>query len=655
MRLRKMLLLSAVFCGFISNAQTKELDPKLADKWLVTIDGDTVTAGEFWYVFNKNAKADEVVTKDSLNNYRKLYNKFLLRVQEAKNLGYDTTDKFKKEFEGYKNQLAESYLKDKSVTEKLVEEAFERTQSDVEASHILIGIPSNSTPSDTIVAYKKIQKIRKRALNGEDFGKLAKEYSTDPSAKQNAGYLGYFSAFRMVYPFENAAFNTPVGEISQPFRTRFGYHIVKVSNKRKAVGEIKVAHIMTIVKSDMSAAKKKAAEENIREIYAKLQAGEHFRTLARKFSEDMNTASKGGELPWFGPSKFVPEFENAAFALENNEDYSEPIKSAYGWHIIKRLDRKEPAGFDEVRSDIKQKVSRSDRAELSETSVLNRIKKDYGFKENRKGIDGFYKYCDSTIITAKWQAPSASKLKTNMFDFDGKSYTQLDFAEHLSKTLTPKRGGDYKKLVNTTYEMWIKNLLKDKERSMLAQKYPDYVRLLKEYKEGIILFDLTSEKVWNKSVSDTAGLRAFHAANKDDWKWDERMDGTVYKCIDFVTAKKVRRFLKKKKDDVFILDTINHASKLNVRVEAGIYQAKDRADLEGVTFKKGISKVFEKDGSFIVLKVNNVIPVQPKDLSEVRGVVTAKYQDYLMKAWIKELGDKYKIEYNEEVFNKLIP
>lgn len=162
MRLRKMLLLSAVFCGFISNAQTKELDPKLADKWLVTIDGDTVTAGEFWYVFNKNAKADEVVTKDSLNNYRKLYNKFLLRVQEAKNLGYDTTDKFKKEFEGYKNQLAESYLKDKSVTEKLVEEAFERTQTDVEASHILIGIPSNSTPSDTISAYKKIQKIRKK-------------------------------------------------------------------------------------------------------------------------------------------------------------------------------------------------------------------------------------------------------------------------------------------------------------------------------------------------------------------------------------------------------------------------------------------------------------------------------------------------------------
>ncbi len=655
MRLRKMLFLSAVLCGFISNAQTKELDANLADKWLVTIDGDTITAGEFWYVFNKNAKADEVITKDSLYNYRKLYNKFLLRVQEAKNLGYDTTSKFKKEFEGYKNQLAESYLKDKSVTEGLVQEAYERSQFDVEASHILIGIKNNLAPSDTIEAFKKIQKIRKRALNGEDFSKLAKEFSTDPSAKQNGGYLGYFSAFRMVYPFENAAYKTPVGQISEPFRTRFGYHIVKVSDKRKAVGEIKVAHIMTVVKDDMPEAKKKAAKENIDEIYQKLEAGETFMSLARKFSEDMNTASKGGELPWFGPSKFVPEFENAAFAIEKNGDYTKPIKTAYGWHIIKRIDRKEPAPFDEIKNDIKQKVSRSDRAELSKTSVLNRIKKDYNFEENRKGIDGFFKYCDSTILSAKWVPSTPGKLKTLMFKFDGKSYTQNDFANYLTKTLTPRRGGDYKRIVNNSYNMWIENILKDKERSMLMDKYPDYGRLLKEYKEGIILFDLTSERVWNKSVSGTSGLRAFHETNKNEWTWDERMDGTVYKCIDAATAKKVRKFLKKKKDDVFILDTINHASKLNVRVEAGIYQAADRTDLDGVKFKKGISKVFEKDGSFIVLKVNNIIPVQPKKLSEVRGVVTAKYQDFLMKEWIKELGDKYKIVYNEEVFNQLIP
>jgi len=251
MKFKKLLFISAVFCGFAVNAQNKELDPDLAKQWLVTIEDDTISAGDFWYVFNKNAAPDEIVTKDSLKNYRELYDKFLLRVHEAKELGYDTTAKFLKEFNGYKDQLAESYLKDKNVTESLVKEAYERSQTDVEASHILIGLKYNGLPHDTMDAYKKIMKIKKMADNGEDFSKLAKEYSTDSSAKENGGYLGFFSAFRMVYPFENAAFNTPVGEVSNPFRTRFGYHIVKVHSKRKAVGEIKVAHIMTVVKPEM--------------------------------------------------------------------------------------------------------------------------------------------------------------------------------------------------------------------------------------------------------------------------------------------------------------------------------------------------------------------------------------------------------------------
>ncbi len=655
MKFKKLLLISTVFCGFAVNAQNKELDPELAKQWLVTIENDTISAGDFWYVFNKNAAPDEVVTKDSLKNYRELYDKFLLRVHEAKELGYDTTAKFLKEFNGYKDQLAESYLKDKNVTESLVKEAYERSQTDVEASHILIGLKYNGLPHDTMDAYKKIMKIKKMADNGEDFSKLAKEYSTDPSVKENGGYLGFFSAFRMVYPFENAAFNTPVGEVSNPFRTRFGYHIVKVHSKRKAVGEIKVAHIMTVVKPEMSEEKKKAAEENIREIYAKLQAGENFATLARKFSEDMNTANKGGDLPWFGPSKFVPEFENAAFALDSNGAYSEPVKTPYGWHIIKRMNKKELGSFEDTKGEIKVKVSRSDRAELSKTAVLESIKKKYGFKEYRSGIDKFYKFCDTTIVSGKWKAPSANKLKAKMFEFNGEVYTQKDFADHLTKTLVPKRGGDYRRLVAYSYDQWIEGLLTDYKKSRLMEEEPDYSRLLKEYKEGIILFELTSEKVWNKSVSDTAGLRAFHEENKKQWLWDERMVGTVYKCIDETTAKKVRKYLKRKKDDVFILENINVDSKLNVRVEAGTYQAKDRTELEGLTFSPGLTKVFEKNGSWIVLKVDKVLPVEPKSLNDIRGKVAAKYQDYLMEKWIEELRGKYKIVYNEKIFNQLVP
>lgn len=647
------LLLNSSF-GILTAQNAKQFNPDVSGKWLAVIKGDSVYADEFWYNFTKNAKPNEEINRDSLDRYRTLFTNFLLRVQQAKDLGMDTTEKFLKEFEGYKNQLAESYLKDDKVTDKLVKEAYERSQFDIEASHILIGTNYHALPSDTMAAYKTALKVKKLAEQGKDFKELAKKYSTDPSAQENEGYLGYFGVFRMVYPFESAAYNTKVGELSDVFRTNFGYHIVKVHNKRKAVGEIKVAHIMTVVRPDMSDKKKQDAEDNINEIYEKLKKGESFRILARKFSEDLNTASKGGELPWFGPSKFVPEFENAAFALDSNGAFSKPIKTIYGWHIIKRIDRKEIDSFEKMEAGLKGQVARSDRAELSEDAVIKKIKEAYDFKEWRSGIDGFYKYCDTTIITGKWTAPADKKLKAKMFKFNDQVYTQKDFADYLSSKLVTKRGGDYRRLVNYTYESWMEELLKDFEKSQLENKYPDYKRLLKEYKEGIILFDLTSEKVWNKSVKDTAGLKAFYEANKTNWKWDERMEGVVYKCIDEATAKKVRKYLKKGKDDVFILEEINQDSKLNVRVEAGVYQKKDRPELAPFNFDKKVSKVEKVNESWVVIKVNKVIPAGPKELSAIRGMVTAKYQDYLMEEWLKELKNTYEVQYNEKVYKQLI-
>ncbi|MAW66237.1 MAG: peptidylprolyl isomerase [Flavobacteriales bacterium] len=654
MRFNTLLFLAFSFLAIGSKAQVSQLKPELASQWLVAIGGDTISAGDFWYVYNKNSDPEKIITKDSLLSYRKLYDKFLLKVKEAKTLGYDTTSKFMKEFKGYKNQLADSYLKDKNVTKNLVKEAYDRMLFDVEASHILISIPNLSMPSDTLSAFKKAIEVKKLAESGSDFSELAKKYSADPSAISNGGYLGYFSVFRMVYPFETAAYTTEVGKISNPFKTRFGYHIVKVHKKRKAVGEIKVAHILTVSRDDMSPEKQKAAEKNIYDIYSRLQKGEEdFAVLAKKFSEDMSSATSGGNLDWFGPSKFVPEFENAAFSLESNGDYSKPIKTVYGWHIIKRLDRKGVKSFKDSEIDLKTKVARSDRAELSETFVLNKIKSEYNFKEYRKGIDTFYKYCDSTLITSEWKVPESKKLKTKMFDFNGVTYTQKDFAEYLKNTLVPKRGGNYQRIVTYSYNRWIENMLRDFEKSQLPFKKPDYVRLLKEYREGIILFDLSSERIWNKSITDTAGLRDFYNKKASKWQWDERMNGTVYKCINQETANLVRGYLKKNKDDVFILEKINKESTLNVRVEAGIYQAKDRPDLVGVSFKKGISKVYESNGQYIVLKVNEILPVENKNLNEVRGSVAAKYQDYLMKEWITELRAKYKIVYNEDVFNQL--
>lgn len=657
MKYQNNLLLAILLMVFsVVNAEKNvlKIDEKLSDKWLVAIEGDTTTAGDFWYLFNKNNFDKTIPNIDSLNNYRELYSKFLLKVKDASERGLDTTKKFLKEFEGYKNQLAESYLKDKSVTKSLVKEAYSRSLEDVEASHILINVQYHALPQDTLVAYKKALKVQKLARKGGDFSALAKKYSGDPSAQLNGGYLGFFTAFKMVYPFENAAYNTKIGEVSKITRTRFGYHVLKVISKRKAIGEIKVAHIMMIIKDDMEQSRKIAAKDRAYEVFEKLNKGASFDELAQKFSEDQQTKGKGGELPWFGAGKFVPEFETAAFKLINKGDYSKPIKTKYGWHIIKLLDKKQPKSFNDSESELKSKVARSDRAEKSDESVLKRIKTEYNFKENRDGIDSFFDFCDSTLLSGKWKIPKDKKMKTLMFSFAGESYTQKEFAIYLSKKLSTRKGGDYKHLVNLSYDTWQKTIVINHEKTNLGAKYPDYLRLLKEYRDGIILFELTDQMVWSKALKDTSGLKAFHEKNLSKWTWDERIKGTVYKCADLSTATLVRKYLKKGKDDVFILENINKESKLNVRVEAGFFQRKERPEIGDLKFEKGVSKITEVKGVFSVLKVKEVVPATNKSLKEVKGLVAAKYQDYLMKEWLNTLSSKYKLEYNESVYKQLV-
>ncbi|MCB0381655.1 MAG: peptidylprolyl isomerase, partial [Flavobacteriales bacterium] len=284
------LLLSAVL---VSKAQ--QTDPVL-----LKIDNKAVTLSEFDAIFKKNNTKETVITEESVNEYLDLYIKFKLKVREAENLGLDTSASFKSELEGYRKQLIQPYLTDREVSEALIEEAYERMKYDVNASHILINVDENALPKDTLIAYNQILKIRDRILKGEDFGTVAVETSNDPSSKTNKGNLGYFNALHMVYPFESAAYNLKVGDISMPVRTRFGYHIIKLNDKRAARGNIKVAHIMIQGSKDLDEETLKNKKQKIDEIYAKLLTDKtQFGELAQQFSDDKGSAARNGELPPF--------------------------------------------------------------------------------------------------------------------------------------------------------------------------------------------------------------------------------------------------------------------------------------------------------------------------------------------------------------------
>ncbi len=639
----KLLFITAIAATISFSSFAQKGEPVI-----LTVAGEPVTKSDFLYVYNKNNSNGAAIDKKSPADYMELYINFKLKVKEAMDEGMDTAKAFKQEFSGYQKQLAQPYLTDKSVTENLIKEAYERMKTDVRASHILIKVSAEALPKDTLAAWNKISEIRKRVLKGDDFSKLAKELSDDPSAKDNGGDLGYFTSMRMIYPFENGAYNTPVGEISQPVRTKFGYHIIKVVDKRASQGEVKVAHIMIKALKDSGIKTTDAAEAKANEIYTKLQAGGDFAELCKQFSDDKSNSKKGGELNWFGSGQMVPEFENASFALKNKGDYSKPVNTDYGWHIIKLLDKKGLPEFKEMEADLKQKIAKDSRSQMSRTAVINKIKSEYKFKEITKAKEEFYAVVDTNIFNGKWSADKAKGLEKEMFRLNDTKYTQKDFAQYLASHQAKRPKIEIQLYVDNIYKQFVDDQAISYEESKLAGKYTDYRMLLNEYRDGILLFNHMEQKVWKKAQTDTVGLQKFYDANKDKFQWEQRLEAKLFICKNDSVATAVKKMIEVGKSADEMLTEINKTSKLNLKVEEGKYTKNENDYLDEVKWNKGTQTV-KKDGQTIIVIVNDIIPPGPKTLKEARGLVTTAYQDFLEKEWIKELRSKYKVEVNKEV------
>jgi len=651
----KKIVLVLLVSVSIFTLKAQEKDPVL-----LTIGGNNVNLSEFNAIFNKN-KNNETVNEAATNEYLDLYIKFKLKVREAEALGYDTLPKFINELKGYRNQLAQPYLTDKDVTEALIKEAYDRMKEDIRASHILIGFREDASPADTLEAYNKIVKARKRIIAGEDFVKVAKEVSTDPSAQKNGGDLGYFSALHMVYPFETAAYTTKVGEVSMPIRTKFGYHIVKVVDKRAARGLIKTSHIM--IKADKNDPEDQLAakKQKIDEIYQKLSdENQDFASLAKQFSDDQGSARRGGELPEFNTGKMVEEFENAAYALTKDGDISKPIRTDFGWHIIKRISLKDLESYDELYNSIKAKVSRDSRSNKSKEALLNKIKAENGFVENIKERDDFYKLVNKDVyLKGEWKASNASKHNKLMFGFyakDGEKveYTQSDFALFIENN-KPKGKTDANMVteINRMYSAILEKTAIDFKDTRLSKTNEEFRLLMKEYRDGILLFDLTDEKVWSKAVKDSAGLYEFYEKNKTKYMWGERVEATLYVCNDAEIAAKVDKILRKKSKKGYtnkeILDMVNTDSQLALKIEEGKYSKGDNDDVDKATWTKNTKSTINNDKSVTIVEVKTLIAPQPKELNEIKGLITSDYQNYLEEEWVKELKGKYKVEVNKEV------
>lgn len=651
--MKNIAALSLVSLSLFAGAQQTDKNATV-----FTIAGQPVTVGEFEYVYTKNNINNQAdYSEKSLTEYLKLYENFRLKVKEAETLQLDTISALKNELEGYRKQLAKSYLTDREITEQLIKEAYDRSLKEVNTAHILIKCDENANPADTLAAYKKALDIRKRLEKGEDFGKLALDFSADPSAKQNKGDIGYFTVFQTVYPFESGAYNTKVGELSEPVRTIYGYHIIKTLGERPAQGEIHVAHILKKLPENASETQKKALKTTLDSIYNLIESKSiSFEDAVIAFSDDRTSKSKQGELAWFGVGRMVPEFEAAAFALKTDGDISKPVQTIYGWHIIKRLERKEILPFSEVKNDFKKKVERDSRSQVAKDKLIERIKKENNYTENVAAKKAFYSAVDSSL-TQGFLKTDSQKLKTaTLFTMGGTNYTTTDFAKYVEKIAKRRNDKNKEQLLHEYYENFVTQKALELEESQLDTKKPEFANLLREYRDGILLFELTDRKVWGYALKDTAGLEKFHEANKEKYMWKERISVEIFNASGEKIAKEAYKLAKKGKEAGDIQLKLNSKNpNEKVSVIKGKYEKGEYDVVDNIEWKKGVTPaVKQDDNSYQFIRVNTVHAPEPKTLTEAKGFVVSDYQEYLESTWLEELRNKYPIVVNENVLQSLV-
>ncbi len=646
----KKILLSLTFAcaGLFVQAQDK-------NDAILTIDENNYSVEEFLHVYNKNRDLAQQLDPKSMDEYMDLFVNFKLKVLDAQASGLDTTNVFTAELKGYRHQLSKPYLEDREVEANLLMEAYERMKYEVRASHLLIKVGQEASPEDTLKAFNKVMMVYGKLQNGSSFEDMAIAFSEDPSVKQNKGDLGYFSALSMVYPFETAAYNTPVGQFSKPIRTSFGYHILQIDDKRTNPGRVKVAHIMLKHgKEDTRTNSPEEIKKKIVELHAKVLAGEDFAELAKSYSEDKQTAREGGALPWFGTNKMVKEFEVASFSLKEINSVSSPIKSSYGWHIIKLLDREHIKSFDDEKAKLRKKLQRNDRAYKKQKVFVDKLRKEYNYTLNKRNFDKVKKLVlQKGFLNQDWNFEKGTRYyQKDLISFASLKYSQKDFIAFLRskmKEFTSTR--DKQKYINNALEGFVDRQVMAYENNILENKYLDFRMLLQEYHDGMLLYEISKKLVWDKASNDTTGLQNFYESNKDQYMYGDRLDAGIYTCANEKLAKKAAKYIKKGKSGDWVAEKLNKKSSLNFTFETGLYEKGDHDMMNTVEWKEGVS-AFSKESSDRVsfVFVNNVLGPEFKEFSNIRGLVISDYQKYLEMEWLKVLKENHSIQINNSIF-----
>ena len=628
---------------------------------LFTYGPNSVSKEEFLRVYKKNSFNKKPDMSDTaLRSYLDLYSLFRMKVAEADKEKLDTVKKIQDDLNNYRKQLAKNYLTDDKVAGKLVTEAYDRMKQDVHVEHILI----NCTPGmDTAAPYRKIDSIYQLITTGKaTFEDMARKMSDDKGSKENGGDVGYFTALQTVYQFENVAYNTPVGKISKPFRTQFGYHIVKVLDKRADRGQVQVAQILFLSSKSKGEEGMAAAKMRADSVEKMIKSGTPFYELVKRYSDDKYSVNDSGVLKPFGAGRMTAAFENASFELKKAGDVSAPVRTEYGYHIIKLIKKIPLAPYDSIATQLKHKVDNDARAQTAREQYFNKVKEKNGFKEYPENVTEMTnRLIKSLADTGKnkgaFNSAEFGTMSKPLFTLDGKNYTQYDFVKHLENLTHGKLQGSKSAVVHDAYGLYMNSVVTDLQEHKLAEENPDFKNLMEEYRDGIMLFELMDRNVWSKATKDTAGLKGFYEARKSKYTWEPGFEGSVYTVKNKATLDTVTTMLKVPgmTDEQIVKALNNQTNPDRVSIQRGRYEFskfKDATQAE-LTANK-MKTITVGNGSYKLVFAKEIYTTPgTKSLDEARGYVVAEYQDYLEKQWNEKMRRNYPLKVNEAVFNTL--
>ncbi|WP_420384955.1 peptidylprolyl isomerase [Roseivirga sp.] len=609
----------------------------LFSQTIASIDDVEISSDELLYAYNKNRPVGNQINRDSLLNYLEQYINFKLKVREARKLGLDTLPSFQNELQGYLSQIKKPYLENPNAEEDLIKETYRHMQTDINAAHILIKVSPTALPQDTLSAYNFLDSLRQTIGSRFEFEEMARKYSQDGSA-QAGGNLGWFTALQMVPPFEDGAYNTPINKVSEVVRSSFGYHLIYVIDKRENLGKVRTSHLFFSKQRGSEAAKIRAEQ-----VYDSLMNGSDWDRMARKFSDDTGTKNDGGRLPWAGVKQLPDDYLEIVYNIEELGAFTKPSETQFGWHIIKLNDIQPLEPYEIKKPEIAATLKRMGRNTLDEKKLLSKLKSESNFNQNLDSLNLILNALSSKGLNDAYTSGLEGAV---LFRHGNQRASLKEFLEEL-----PAFNIQYSlPQLTDFYQKFEKEFILSFEDSIAPTKYPEYRFLQQEYEEGLLLFEIMQQRVWDKAAQDSLGLKQYYEDHQSDYIIEDRIGCLIVQSPD----QELQSELKAIK---FSADSLDFAQEIvireiNDRLNKELKFAKRNLLASEFSNFEGIKKEF---GSWTPIRntddlclILEYLPKGPQAFEEIKGLVMADFQELLETQWVEELRSSAEIKINKK-------